>query len=138
MNEIIQESRSGDISSIISFCAVIYSHLMEFTAVTPKSSSWLDSIKNSIDGLSKITNESYWRQVENDPVKLRTIKNKAISIYTNDGNPHADQFFTIVYKELPNIRLFRSYEPVKRYLLNIAKNDYKLEELIKNKFNEGV
>ena len=137
--EPVSESKvKGSKSNIVKSCGNLYAHLMKCCFVKPISLKWIDTIVEQLRQLIDIKNESYWRDVIYDQVKLNKIKRKAIETYTNDGNKNAEIAYTIVHSKLPDIQMFRrNPESVKAYLIELAneENNNELIDIINNKFN---
>lgn len=120
MNNIINESKSGEINNIVNSSAIIYAHLMKFLSQDNLLTGWVGTIKEHVNQLSCITNKTYWREVKSDIKKLEKIKRRAISIFEDDGNENGEQFYTLVHNEFYDIEMFKDREKVKQYMIRLC------------------
>lgn len=121
MNNLINEAgRSGNISNIMNCSIHIYSHLMKFISVKPILKGWINTIKVQSAQLSEITNNSYWRDVTNNPSRLEKIKRDAIYEYEKDDNKNGEVQFNIVHNDFYDITKFKDISIIKNYMINHA------------------
>lgn len=131
-----ESKRSGGIHNIENSCVHLYAHLMKFISVKPILTGWVGTIIEHLYQLSRINNQSYWRNIHNNQAKLNDIRRKAIKEYEKDGNKNGDIQFNVVYNNFYSILLFRDIKFVKLYLINHCDNDENMISYINNKFYE--
>ena len=100
----------------------MYAHLMKYQFVKPRLPGWIGTIINMMEILNSIS-QVRWNDVENDPSKETAIKNKAIEVYTDDGNKNGEIYYTIVYSRFPRISMLKNRESILNFLIEEARKD---------------
>lgn len=138
MEFLIEESKkSGGKSNIENSASHIYSHLMKIVSVKNKSGSWVKTVFEQYEQLIEITNETFWRDVKKDPIRLERIKRKAIHEYIKDGNLNANVWYNFVDNEFNHdIREFQNLEKLRDFMINHAGNDDTFIDFVNKQYNK--